>query len=64
MEAQPRFWYTDSIVLKEANHYRQLLGKLKYLAMTHPNIVYVVGVLSQSTPEPHEPHVGLIHKRG
>ena len=45
MEARPRFWDVDSLVVKDATCYRLLLGKLMYLTMTWSNIVNVVRVL-------------------
>ena len=46
MEARPQFWDTSSPLFEDANHYQRLLGKLIYLTITHPDIVYVVSVLS------------------
>lgn len=41
-----------SILLSNAGNYRRLVGKLLYLAMTRPNISYVVQHLSQFVLEP------------
>ena len=46
LEAQPKFWNTDSPMMADANCYRRLLGKLIYLTVTHPYITYDVSVLS------------------
>ena len=40
-------------MMTKANRYRRLLGKLIYLTVTHPNITYVVSLLSQFMHEPH-----------
>ena len=49
-------WDTDSPMMADANRYRRLLGKLIYLIVTHPNITYVVSVLSQIMHEPRMVH--------
>ncbi|CAA6662830.1 unnamed protein product [Spirodela intermedia] len=41
-----QFWDTLSPLL-DLNWYRQFLGKLIYLIITHPNIMYTVSILSQ-----------------
>ena len=56
MEAPPQFWDTSSPVFEDSNRYRRLLGKLIYLTVTRPDIVYVVSVLSQSMQEPWRVH--------
>ena len=56
MEARPQFWDTSSPLFEDANHYRRLLGKLIYLTVTRPDIVYAVSVLSQFMQEPRQVH--------
>ena len=56
MEARPQFWDTSSPLFEDANHYRRLLGKLIYLTITRPDIVYAVSVLSQFMQEPRRVH--------
>ena len=56
LEARPKFWDTDSPMMAYANYYRHLLGKLIYLKVTHPNITYIVSVLSQFMHEPRMVH--------
>ena len=56
MEARPQFWDTSSPLFEDANSYRRLLGKLIYLTVTRPNIVYAVSVLSQFMQEPRRVH--------
>ena len=46
LEAQPKFWDTNSPMMADANRYRHLLGKLIYLTVTCPDITYFVSVLS------------------
>ena len=52
MEARPPFWDTSSPLFEDANRYRRLLGKLIYLTVTRPDIVYAVSVLSQFIQDP------------
>ena len=56
LEAQPKFWDTNSPMMADANRYRRLLGKLIYLTVTRPDITYVVSVLSQFMHEPRDVH--------
>ena len=56
MEACPQFWDTSFPLFEDANRYRRLLGKLIYLPVTHPNIVYAVSILSQFMQEPRRVH--------
>jgi hypothetical protein len=43
-------------VFKDTEHYQRLVGKLIYLNITCPNITYVVGVVCQFIPAPHQSH--------
>ena len=56
LEAQPKFWDTNSPMMADANRYRRLLGKLIYLTVTRPDITYAVSVLSQFMHEPRMVH--------
>ena len=47
MEARPQFWDTLSPLFEDGDCYRRFLGKLIYLTVTCPDIIYVVSVLSQ-----------------
>ena len=52
VEARPQFVDTSSPIFEDANRYKRLLGKLIYLTVTRPDIVYTVNVLSQFMHEP------------
>ena len=52
------FW-DYSKLFEDVGRYRKLIGKLIYLTITHPDISYVVGLLSQFLHEPQ-----LVHWRG
>ena len=41
------FWDSFSPSLEDAGRYKRLIGKLIYLTVTHPDIAYIVGILSQ-----------------
>ena len=47
---------TDGDKLHDPTRYRRLVGRLIYLTVTRPNIVYSVRTLSQFMHEPRKPH--------
>jgi len=47
MEANVDLWFDDSHQLDDPGRYRRLVGKLIYLAVTRPYIIFVVDVLSR-----------------
>ncbi|KAK2969573.1 hypothetical protein RJ640_003580 [Escallonia rubra] len=47
---------TDGILLSDQTKYRRLVGRLIYLTVTRPDIVYSVRTLSQFMHEPRKPH--------
>ncbi|GAV84025.1 hypothetical protein CFOL_v3_27470 [Cephalotus follicularis] len=50
---------TDSMVdvLSDPSPYRQMVGQLIYLTVTHPDIVYTVNILSQFMHKPRQTHM-------
>ena len=47
-------WDTSSEILENAARYRRLVGKLIYLTVTHPDITFAVGLVSQFMHQPRE----------
>ncbi|KAK3019296.1 hypothetical protein RJ639_004616 [Escallonia herrerae] len=56
MEQNLNLTPTDGILLSDPTKYRRLVGRLIYLTVTRPDIVYSVRTLSQFMHEPHKPH--------
>uniref|UniRef100_A0A2N9IFK3 Reverse transcriptase Ty1/copia-type domain-containing protein n=1 Tax=Fagus sylvatica TaxID=28930 RepID=A0A2N9IFK3_FAGSY len=49
-------------LFSDIGRYRCLVGKLIYLTVTHPDITYAVGVVSQYMHAPRHPHYAAIYR--
>lgn len=56
MEQNLKLTSTDGILLENPTKYRRLIGRLIYLTVTRPDIVYFVRTLSQFMHDPRKPH--------
>ncbi|KAK2968199.1 hypothetical protein RJ640_001031 [Escallonia rubra] len=56
MEHNLKLTPTDGILLSDQTKYRRLVGRLIYLTVTRPDIVYYVRTLSQFMHGPRKPH--------
>ncbi|XP_020415554.1 uncharacterized protein LOC109948060 [Prunus persica] len=56
MEQNLKLTPTDGALLNDPTKYRRLVGRLIYLTVTRPDIVYSVRTLSQFMHEPQKPH--------
>ncbi|KAK3027672.1 hypothetical protein RJ639_041909 [Escallonia herrerae] len=56
MEQNLKLTPTDGILLSDPTKYRRRVGRLIYLTVTRPDIVYSVRTLSQFMHEPRKPH--------
>lgn len=50
-----------SVEAVDSTHYSRLVGQLIYLTNTHPNISYVVGIVSRFLSAPQCPHLEAVH---
>ena len=60
LEMNARLTPLDGTPLSDATLYRQLVGSLVYLTVTHPNIAHVVHVMSQFLAAPHSTHYAAV----
>lgn len=49
-------------LLENPKTYRKLVGKLQYLAITMPDIVYALTTLGQFSAAPRDTHLQAVHK--
>lgn len=52
---------SDGVVLTDSTSYRRLIGRLLYLAISRPDIVFAVHKLSQYVACPRQPHLAATH---
>jgi hypothetical protein len=57
METRLKLSKTSSEVLVDATAFRSLVGSLRYLVNTQPDIAFSVGYVSMFLSEPHEDHL-------
>jgi len=56
MEQNLKLTFTDGDLLHDTTQYRRLVGRLIYLTVTRPDIVYPIRTLSQFMQEPRKTH--------
>jgi hypothetical protein len=60
MEPKLKLSKNNANALVDATFYRCVVGSLRYLVNTKPNIAYVVGYVSRFTQEPHQDHLAPV----
>jgi transposase InsO family protein len=62
MDPNLRLSQHDGLLLDDPTVYRRLVGRLLYLSLTRPDLVYSIQVLSQFMSQPRQPHLDAAHK--
>lgn len=62
MEPNQKLSKEDGIVLEDKKQCRRLIGKLKYLTITRPDISFAVSKLAQFSSDPRDVHLKALHK--
>ncbi|XP_028118917.1 uncharacterized protein LOC114316462 [Camellia sinensis] len=60
IDPQTRLTPLEGSLLSDATKYCQLVGRLVYLTVTHPDIVYAVHIVSQFMVGPRSPHYNTL----
>jgi hypothetical protein len=62
MEARLKLSKQSTQPLVDATAYQSIVGSLKYLVNTRPNLAFVVGYVSHFLEEPQEDHLAAMKK--
>jgi hypothetical protein len=62
MEAHLKLSKPSTQSLVEATAYQSIVGSLRYLVNTHPDLAFVVGYVSHFLEEPREDHLVAVKK--
>jgi hypothetical protein len=62
MEARLKLSKQSTQPLVDATAYRSIIGSLRYLMNTHPNLAFIVGYVSHFLEEPQEDHLAVVKK--
>ena len=62
MDSNLRLSKHEGLLLDDPTPYRRLVGRLLYLTITRPDLVYSIQVLSQFMSQPRQPHLDAANK--
>jgi hypothetical protein len=62
MDSNLRLSKHEGLLLDDPTSYRRLIGRLLYLTITRPDLVYSIQVLSQFMSQPRQPHLDAATK--
>jgi hypothetical protein len=62
MDSNLRLSKHEGLLLEDPTFYKRLIGRLLYLTITRPDLVYSIQVLSQIMSQPRQPHLDAATK--
>lgn len=60
MEPRLKLWKSDQAKKVDATHYRSIVGSLRYLVNTRPDLAYAVGIVSRYMESPSVHHMAAV----
>lgn len=61
-EVNTKYHREEGALISDPTLFRQLVGSLNYLTITHPDISFIVQQVSQFMQKPHHLHLAVVHR--